>query len=609
MDRRIEHDPSPAVAKAGVQLVVLIDGKARLPAAERTEALDRKATERNAVDLATHGAVVRRTPEPSVADTEARGERTSERPAPAAVRAHLAPAADIDGVRFLRESAQAGGEIAGRHLRMRVEAQKHVATRSVEPAVQRSRGDPVRICEHERACRAGKFRRSVARASVDHEHLERSRLLRDDRADAALDRGRLVQRRDDDGHSGREDVGRMRLGVFTGDRYWQHSGVVSSDVAFVRFLAGLAEQLSELVVFGRLAPSPGSAANVLSAPGLRFAPLPHYERLTDLRSVLRVRGESERVFAAGIEGLDAVWIFGPHPLAHRLVQIAERRSVRVFLGARMDFPRYVRHRSRGRSRLWALPAGIALDYAFRRLTRTRPTVVVGDELARHYGGRETLVSGFSLVRLADVVAEPPSRAWGETVKLLTVTRLEEEKNPLLLPEILAKLRADGDWRIEVVGDGPLRGALEEKARKLGVADAIELSGYVPFGNDLRERYRCADAFLHVSLTEGLPQVLFEAGAAGLPIVATDVGGVAEALARGERGIIVPPGDADAAAGALVALRNEGLRVQLASAALAYARAHTLEQQAGEILRFFTSSMKPASSAHGIEAAVRRRKAP
>ena len=71
----------------------------------------------------------------------------------------------------------------------------------------------------------------------------------------------------------------MRLGVFSGDRYWREDGVLSSDVAFVHFLAGMSELVEELVLFGRLDPRPGAAANVLSAPRLSFAPLPHYERL------------------------------------------------------------------------------------------------------------------------------------------------------------------------------------------------------------------------------------------------------------------------------------------------------------------------------------------
>ena len=68
-------------------------------------------------------------------------------------------------------------------------------------------------------------------------------------------------------------------------------------------------------------------------------------------------------------------------------------------------------------------------------------------------------------------------------------------------------------------------ALEE----LGVADHADLLGYVPITDGLLDVYRSSHAFLHVSWTEGLPQTLFEAFAAGLPVVATAVGGVPDAV--------------------------------------------------------------------------------
>jgi glycosyltransferase involved in cell wall biosynthesis len=423
--------------------------------------------------------------------------------------------------------------------------------------------------------------------------------------------GRLVERRDDDGYRwrrGNEDVFGMRLGVFTGDRYWRQGETVSSDVAFVHFLAGLAERVSELVVFGRLDPRPGVQANVLDTSRLRFVALPHYDRLTDLRALLRAWRVTGRRFSAEIDRCDAVWIFGPHPLVQMLVWSAERAGVPVFLGARMDFPRYVSNRLRGTARLWGLPAGHALDLTFRRLARSRPTVVVGSELAEHYGGRQTLVSGVSLIREVELASEEKADAeWGETIRVLTVTRLEAEKNPLLLPEILIRLRPEGDWRLQVIGDGPLRHALEQRAAALRLGSALELTGYVPFGEELRGHYWRADVFLHVSLTEGLPQVLYEAAAAGLPIVATDVGGVARALREGEWGIVVPPRDGDAAARALLSLRDPQLRARLVRAGLAYAREHTLERQVREILRFFDACLK-RRAAHGIDPAVRRRSA-
>src|SRR5687767_14014771 len=192
----------------------------------------------------------------------------------------------------------------------------------------------------------------------------------------------------------------LRLGVFSGDRYWCKDGVVSSDVAFVHFLAGLSEQLNQLVVFGRLDTRPAVQANRVDAPRLRFVAMPHYESLRDVASVVTSRRGAMEAFARSLKGLDAVWLFGPHPMVGGLARIAERRSVPVVLGARTDFHSYVRGRARGWTRTWQLPVAEVLDRSFKRLTRRHPTAVVGMDLARRYGGGHSLVSGFSLVREA-----------------------------------------------------------------------------------------------------------------------------------------------------------------------------------------------------------------
>jgi glycosyltransferase involved in cell wall biosynthesis len=132
-----------------------------------------------------------------------------------------------------------------------------------------------------------------------------------------------------------------------------------------------------------------------------------------------------------------------------------------------------------------------------------------------------------------------------------VGRIEPEKNPLLLADVLQLLRErDARWRLEVIGEGRDRSALERRAEELGVVDSLELTGYVEAGEPLWQRYRSSHAFLHVSLTEGVPSVLFEAQAAGLPVVATDVGGVRTIVEHGRTGLLVPPRDAPAAASAV-----------------------------------------------------------
>lgn len=377
----------------------------------------------------------------------------------------------------------------------------------------------------------------------------------------------------------------MRLGVYADLVYRSEGGVVSADRAFVNFVASLPPRVDELVLFGRLDPEPGSFPYALPHEGARFVPLPHYPNVRDLPAVARAFRSSVAAFSAELPRLDAVWLFGPHPLALAFARAARRASVPVALGVRQEFPAYVRSRAR-----WAVPGAEALELAWRRLARKAPAVVVGDALARAYaGGAPVLSTGFSLIRGDEVAAgaEAHGRAWDGELRLLSVSRLSPEKNPVLLADVLARL--DERWSLEVVGEGPLRAALEARARELGVSGRLTLAGYVPNGPALHARYRRAHAFLHVSLTEGVPQVLFEAQASGLPVVATDVGGVRAAVEGSA--LLVPPRDVAAAAAAVERLRLEPAeRDRLVDASLENARRETLEAQLDRVAAFLCQQL-------------------
>jgi glycosyltransferase involved in cell wall biosynthesis len=104
---------------------------------------------------------------------------------------------------------------------------------------------------------------------------------------------------------------------------------------------------------------------------------------------------------------------------------------------------------------------------------------------------------------------------------------------------------------------------------------------------LLDLYRSSHVFLHVSWTEGLPQVLSEAFASALPVVATDVGGVAEAV--GEAALLVRPGDAAAAADAVARVSSDAeLRRRMVSAGLTYARGHTLQSELDRVAEFINA---------------------
>lgn len=195
-----------------------------------------------------------------------------------------------------------------------------------------------------------------------------------------------------------------------------------------------------------------------------------------------------------------------------------------------------------------------------------------------------------MMRAAEIVGPEAerSRNYDGPLTILSVGRLDEEKNPLMLADILAELRASGrDWRLVVCGRGACEGQLAERLAALGVADAAELRGYVPIDGGLRDLYLRAHAFLHVSWTEGVPQVLFEAFSARLPLVATDVGGVAKVA--GDAAALIPPGDPDRAVQALESIADDAaLRRRLTDAGARRAMDHTLEAEAKQTAEFLGS---------------------
>src|SRR5919109_1392901 len=178
----------------------------------------------------------------------------------------------------------------------------------------------------------------------------------------------------------------MRLGVYSDIAYRFDGRVVSTQQAFVRFVTSLPPRIDEIVLFGRLDPQPGRGAYVVPDEYVRFVPLPHYPRVTAIGGQLRALRRSLAVFSGELARLDAVLVFGPHPMALALAAAARRRRTPLFLGVRQEYPAYIRHRLPSRLWLWAVPAAHGLDRLFRLLARRAPTIALGAELARRYGG-------------------------------------------------------------------------------------------------------------------------------------------------------------------------------------------------------------------------------
>jgi glycosyltransferase involved in cell wall biosynthesis len=376
----------------------------------------------------------------------------------------------------------------------------------------------------------------------------------------------------------------VRYVVYTDQVYKSVDGALWTDRTFPLFVAEVGRSLDRLTILGRVREDV-EAAPFRMPDGVDFVALPRYDSLVDLRELVRGSLASIRAFWRQLDEVDGAWIMGPHPIGLLFAVLTLVRRRRLVLGVRQEFSAYARRRHPKR-RVIHLAADL-LEHSWRALARVSSVVVVGPELRRQYAGARRLHElRVSLMRASDIVGPEVERARDyEAPMVLSVGRLEEEKNPLMLADVLAGLRAGGrPWRMVICGKGAAEDALRTRLAELGVADAAELKGYVPIDGGLRELYREADAFLHVSWTEGVPQVLFESFAARSPTVATDVGGV-RSVAEGAA-LLIGPGDPDAAVAALERIADDpDLRRRITERGAAITSAHTFEAEAGKAAAF------------------------
>lgn len=168
----------------------------------------------------------------------------------------------------------------------------------------------------------------------------------------------------------------------------------------------------------------------------------------------------------------------------------------------------------------------------------------------------------------DVDAAPRARHDGDPPRIVTVGRLAAPKDALTLVRALAAL-GPMPFSALLVGDGPDRPEVEAEVRSLALEDRVELAGSRA---DVPALLAAADVFVLSSRSEGAPFSILEAMAAGLPVVASDVGGVGELVADGETGLLVASADSARLAEALRSLlADPGLRKRLGAAGQARAR--------------------------------------
>jgi glycosyltransferase involved in cell wall biosynthesis len=208
-----------------------------------------------------------------------------------------------------------------------------------------------------------------------------------------------------------------------------------------------------------------------------------------------------------------------------------------------------------------------LRTALRRVGTRCSTAVVANSVAVARDVVDVGDAPAGGVRIIGNAVDVPSRAAfveRQPATGLVVANLRAYKGHGHLLEALARL--PDPPHVRLVGDGPERGALEQRVAQLGLQACVSFEGQTPHAARLYEDVQFA---VLCSLEEGLPNAVMEAMAAGVPVIATAVGGVPELVEDGVTGLLVPPGDPGALARAIaVVSADPALRARLGRAARA-----------------------------------------
>lgn len=179
-------------------------------------------------------------------------------------------------------------------------------------------------------------------------------------------------------------------------------------------------------------------------------------------------------------------------------------------------------------------------------------------------------------------------------RLLWMRSFHPLYNPAMALRVLARVRAvHPDASLAMAGqDNGLLAEMRREAERLGLRDAVRFPGFLDGAGKIREG-RAADIFINTNRVDNTPVAVIEAGAMGLPVVATDVGGVSELIRDGDTGLLVPDDDDEAMAAAVLRLVDDpDLARRLSANGRALAGRSSWDEVRVEWGRFFEDALAP-----------------
>jgi glycosyltransferase involved in cell wall biosynthesis len=385
----------------------------------------------------------------------------------------------------------------------------------------------------------------------------------------------------------------LTLGILYHMPFWQTAdgAIWEAEGSFARYVDSIAPYFDRVILSVPVFDTPPASGSRVRAANVTLAPLPYfpgprqfYPKLLSMHARLR----------QWVDQCDVIHLRVPSPAAIFAFRIAAARRKPIFLLVVGDYEALLPHLGYRGIKKFLFSQYVAFEeWALRYMTRRAVTFANGASLrAKHErDGVQVHETKTTTLSLSDLSTRTDTCA-GPRIRLLCVSRIDPRKGLRSLPSVVSGLTAFGhDVTIDIVGPtiGLIgeseRDAIVSEAARCGVADRVNLRGPVAL-DQLLPMYREFDLFvLPTRPGEGIPRVLMEAMAGGVPIVTTDVSGISSLVADGENGLLVPEGSASAVVDALRSLiANPPLRQRLIQGGYTTARAHTLERQAASLMQ-------------------------
>jgi glycosyltransferase involved in cell wall biosynthesis len=389
----------------------------------------------------------------------------------------------------------------------------------------------------------------------------------------------------------------VKLGIVYHMPFWRAADGTLREVegSFARYVDSLAPYFDEIMLCVPVLSTPRGDGTPIRSANVTLAPLPPFDG--PVHFYPRLPQMIVRLFRF-VRGIDVLHSRVPTPaavFASAIARLLGRPSFVLIVGDLQALLPTMPYRGIKRS-LWRIYTAFEERNVQRMAERSLAFANGAALTAKHSRPEHAVIRTQTTTIGAADIGDRIDTCTGRSIRLLTVSRIDPRKNLRVLPEMLRRLSTpSGDVSLDIIGPsvgapGEVeRASIERDAAAAGAA--VQLLGAIPL-DQLLNRYQQYDAFiLPTGPGEGVPRVLLEAMASGLPIVTTKVAGIPSLITHESNGLLVEPNPSSLAGAVERLIAEPILRRRLIANGYSTARRYTLEAQAERMMQSVSAQLR------------------